>query len=332
MVFIQKDLIMNRKDVRPTLSLCMIVKNEEDFLTQCLESVKDIVDEMIIVDTGSSDRTIEIAKKYTDKVYFHEWEGSFSKARNQSLQYATCDWILQMDADEELEQEDIPLLKSAIKSDKYNAIYVALLNQTGDGWTKHYFQRIFRRGKAYYHGIVHNQLAYEGAVATTEIRVYHYGYNLSQDKMKAKYLRTETLLKKQLQENDNNSFAWLNYMRILRAKKDFQEAAEVGMQAILKCNGPHKDIHWQMIGYDTAYALQRIGELEKAENLCREILKKFPDNMDILFTLGGTLILNKQYADAIPIYHHFLKVHDQEHKNPKHTLLIVDTFDLPLKF
>ena len=72
----------------------MIVKNEESFLEQCLRSIKDYVDEIIIVDTGSMDRTVEIAGRFTDKIYFHAWENSFSKARNQSLAYATGDWIL----------------------------------------------------------------------------------------------------------------------------------------------------------------------------------------------------------------------------------------------
>jgi len=64
---------------KPTISLCMIVKDEEEFLAQCLESVKGVVDEMIIVDTGSKDRTIEIAKSYGAKVYEHPWQGSFSE-------------------------------------------------------------------------------------------------------------------------------------------------------------------------------------------------------------------------------------------------------------
>ena len=74
-----------KSDVNPTLSLCLIVKDEEEFLPRCLDSVKDYVDEIIIVDTGSTDSTVEIAKRYGAKVYHHAWENSFSKARNYSL-------------------------------------------------------------------------------------------------------------------------------------------------------------------------------------------------------------------------------------------------------
>ena len=86
----------------PKLSLCMIVKNEEKFLAGCLESVKNIVDEIIIVDTGSTDKTIEIANSYNAKVYHFEWKNDFSLARNESIKHATGDWILILDADERL--------------------------------------------------------------------------------------------------------------------------------------------------------------------------------------------------------------------------------------
>ena len=93
----------------------MIVKDEEDFLEQCLNSLKDYVDEIIIIDTGSTDKTIEIAKRFTDRVYEHEWPHDFSKARNISISYATCDWILILDADEIIAEHDLKKIKELIK-------------------------------------------------------------------------------------------------------------------------------------------------------------------------------------------------------------------------
>ncbi|MEJ2052223.1 MAG: glycosyltransferase family 2 protein, partial [Calditrichota bacterium] len=78
----------------PTISACMMVKNEEEMLPNCLESIKDVVDELIVVDTGSTDKTIEIAESYGAKIYHHPWENDFSKHRNQSISYATGDWFL----------------------------------------------------------------------------------------------------------------------------------------------------------------------------------------------------------------------------------------------
>ena len=91
-----------KPDKIPTISLCMIVKNEEENLPNALNSVKDVVDEIIIVDTGSTDNTIEIAKSFGAKVYYYEWNDDFASARNEALKHATCEWILSMDADDEM--------------------------------------------------------------------------------------------------------------------------------------------------------------------------------------------------------------------------------------
>ena len=100
-----------------TLSLCMITKNEEKNLSRCLDSIKDIVDEIIIVDTGSTDKTVEIAKSYGAHIYHYDWNNDFSKARNVSLQKATKDWILVLDADEVLPYEEGLKLKNIITFD-----------------------------------------------------------------------------------------------------------------------------------------------------------------------------------------------------------------------
>lgn len=100
-----------------TVSVCMIVKNEEKVLDRCLSSIAPIADEIIIVDTGSTDRTKEIASKYTDKLYDFEWTGSFSDARNFSFSKAGMDYIYSADADEELDEENCKqflLLKEAM--------------------------------------------------------------------------------------------------------------------------------------------------------------------------------------------------------------------------
>ena len=86
----------------PFLSACMIVRDEENNLHRCLTSIKDVVDEIVVVDTGSEDRTVEIAKSFGAKVFHHPWEGDFSKHRNQSISYAKGKWIFIIDADEEL--------------------------------------------------------------------------------------------------------------------------------------------------------------------------------------------------------------------------------------
>src|SRR5471030_3198558 len=98
------------------VSLCMIVKDEEEYLPRCLSSINDIVDEIIIVDTGSTDKTVDIAKKFGAKVYYFKWNNNFSEARNESLKYATKDWILILDADDEFYVEDRKTFKVLLDS------------------------------------------------------------------------------------------------------------------------------------------------------------------------------------------------------------------------
>ena len=98
------------------LSLCMIVKNEERFIDQCLASVRDFVDEIIIVDTGSEDRTMEIAERHGAKIFMHPWIGDFSVARNHSLDHAGSEWILVLDADEKLALRDAVQLRDLIRN------------------------------------------------------------------------------------------------------------------------------------------------------------------------------------------------------------------------
>ncbi|WP_353932331.1 glycosyltransferase [Okeanomitos corallinicola TIOX110] len=101
------------------LSLCMIVKNEEVALPKCLESVKNVVDEIVVLDTGSTDKTPEIAQQFGAKLHYFPWCNDFSKARNEALKYVTGDWILVLDADETLTPEIVPQIREAINIDDY---------------------------------------------------------------------------------------------------------------------------------------------------------------------------------------------------------------------
>ena len=109
------------------ISLCMIVKDEENMLPRCLKSVQDLVDEMIVVDTGSTDCTVEIAQQFGAAVYHHPWRDDFADARNASLQHAQGDWILALDADETLMPDCIPALQSAF--DNPHCLAVTLLRE-----------------------------------------------------------------------------------------------------------------------------------------------------------------------------------------------------------
>lgn len=103
--------------VSKLLSLCMIVKNEENVIERCLDSVKDYVDEIIIIDTGSTDRTVKIVRRYTGHVYDFQWVNDFSAARNASIAHATSPWNLILDADEYMLAGDLKDLRNFLMSE-----------------------------------------------------------------------------------------------------------------------------------------------------------------------------------------------------------------------
>ncbi|GAG22268.1 unnamed protein product, partial [marine sediment metagenome] len=161
-------------------------------MPQCLDSVKDLVDEIIVVDTGSTDRTVEIAKSFGAKVYHHAWENDFSKHRNQSIGYASSDWIFILDADEKVVQWD-PNVATIISNMKIDSVFVKVENiyGKGEGVAWHNSIRLFRNNERIrYKGRVHNELNGCKSSAPSVIIIDHKGYFLDSDKEEEKYLRT----------------------------------------------------------------------------------------------------------------------------------------------
>ncbi|MBB2479802.1 glycosyltransferase family 2 protein [Bacillus sp. APMAM] len=162
-----------------TISLCMIVKNEEEVLARCLDSVKDIVDEINIVDTGSTDRTVEIAKEYTDRVFFFEWIGNFAAARNESFKYATKDYILYLDADDVILEEDQKKLMELKQSldpsvDSVSMYYDAGTDEYGNVTLRYRRNRLVKRDKYYkWRGDCHQYLDVYGKIINSDISVTH---------------------------------------------------------------------------------------------------------------------------------------------------------------
>lgn len=218
----------NEKKCKPgSISLCMIVKDEEYNLPRCLDSIKDVVDEIILVDTGSTDRTIEIAKSYGARVFIHPWEGNFSKARNYSLDYATCEWILIIDADEELQASDATELRETIKSNGYSAVSFVIKNKyknsTQEGYAK--MVRLFKNfNGVHYEGTVHNVLKSNGKCLESPLSIIHHGYDLSEDKMQEKFERTASLLKEQIKKDPENPVPYM-YLGIAYMDRNMHDDA-----------------------------------------------------------------------------------------------------------
>jgi tetratricopeptide (TPR) repeat protein len=198
------------RSARPALSLCMIVKNEKGNLPACLASAGDVADEIIVVDTGSTDGTQDIARSFGAKVVQSDWRGDFSLARNQSLSAASGRWILWLDADDRLLEADKRAIRglAAADPDRAPKAYGLMVkNSRDDGRTGSVFNQIRmfpNRPGLRFRFPVHEQIlpALEEAgipVEYAEIRVLHTGY-ADPEVAKAKQIRNKAILEKQVAE------------------------------------------------------------------------------------------------------------------------------------
>lgn len=162
-----------------TISLCMIVKNEEEVLARCLDSVKDVADEIVIVDTGSSDSTKGIAARYTDKVFDYPWNDDFAAARNESFGHATGDFILWLDADDVLRDDDLEkwrMLKATLDRtvDVVMAPYHVSFDRNDEPTFTYYRERVVRNGCGFsWEGRVHEAITPRGNIRYTDAAVCH---------------------------------------------------------------------------------------------------------------------------------------------------------------
>jgi tetratricopeptide (TPR) repeat protein len=203
------------------LSLCMIVKDEEEMLPACLEAVAPAVDEIVVVDTGSTDRTVEIAESFGAKVLHHEWNGSFADARNVSVEAASGDWWMFLDADEVLVAEDRERLRALTGRTWRDAFYLVETNHTGDledgTAVTHNAMRVFRNRPEYrFKGRVHEQVAHRlpgdlpERFEPTGVRVEHFGYLGAVRDAKEKSRRNVELLERQAADGVDSPFLAFN--------------------------------------------------------------------------------------------------------------------------
>lgn len=201
-----------------TLSLCMITRNEGHRLTRCLSSVKNYVDEIVLVDTGSSDQTVALARQWGAQVSHYSWDDDFSKARNQSLELATGDWILFMDGDEELLPGSGEILHKIIKQNEYEAFFVQVINTTEtNGCLTLPSIRLFRNRNCYrFQGRIHEQIipsiiehSKQTSIGQSEVEILHHGYNANEANIVAKTRRNLKILESYPDEH-KDSFYYYN--------------------------------------------------------------------------------------------------------------------------
>jgi tetratricopeptide (TPR) repeat protein len=204
----------------PTVALCVIAKNEEEFIGQCLDSAREFVDEIVVVDTGSTDATREIAREHGARVEEFAWCDDFAAARNAALDAATADWILMLDADEELDPESGPHLRKHATHLPDGMIGYAVMienrrrNGTNEDWVRHSMSRMFpRRPELRFVGAIHEDLinlpdpTHSTCLLLPAVRIFHYGYDPEVYAARAKDVRNMRLLEVELARNPENARA-----------------------------------------------------------------------------------------------------------------------------
>lgn len=160
-----------------TLSVCLIVKDEEQVLSRCLDCVKSFADEIIITDTGSQDATVSIAEKYTDKVYFFKWVEDFAAARNFCFEKATCDFVMWLDADDVITDENAKKIAEIKTRDDFDVAmlkYAAGFGEDGKPSFVYYRERIFRRTlNLQWQGAVHEVIEPQGKIIHSDAVIFH---------------------------------------------------------------------------------------------------------------------------------------------------------------
>jgi len=215
---------MRKSDKAATLAVCMIVKNEEGFLPDCLASIRDIADQIILLDTGSTDNTKAIGQKYHAEIHDFNWVDDFAAARNESIKYANRDWIFWLDADERLTIESKPIIRDILASDDrtvYYNIRIQNLNQAGVPVNLSSAHRLFPNHKRIlFEGAIHEQISASAKArglmeVQSEITLNHLGYGLAEPEARIKEQRNRKLLEKMLKRTPQNAYIHFTYAQHL---------------------------------------------------------------------------------------------------------------------
>lgn len=287
------------------ISVCIIAKNEEKNIERCLSSLAPYGFEIVLVDTGSTDRTKELASKYTDRIFDFTWIDDFSAARNFSLEMASNNWIFMMDCDEWIESIDLEEMDYFRKHLSHAAGSVTRRNITNssgvEGIHIDYTERLFSRKRYYYTGIIHEQLTpkFDKEIDTYLLNttIGHSGYCMTPERRLSKSLQYEQLLLKQLEQEPDNPYVYFQLGRVYQMLADHQKACcyfEKGLSYDL--NPELAYVNSMVVEY--GYELLITGQKEKALHF-QNIYDAFCSSADFVYVMGLIYLENKLYEEAL---------------------------------
>jgi len=293
------------------VTLCMIVKNEEKDLPQCLHSARDKVDEMVVVDTGSSDHTVEIARAFKARIFHFKWCDDFAKARNHSLKYAKGKWIVYLDGDEFLEPLDKDIFREAARNKTKLAYALTIKNLLDNGKDASHLQvRMFRnRADMRFKNRVYNQLCIPGGlqgphVGRLDAVIIHKGYQKGYIQKREKAQRVRRLFPKQLARHGGDLYSWYKYAVLLNEhdegplKKKANEKAYRILEGLSEKRVKELPYSGEVVGNYAADLLSE-GEVEKAHQICRSQQQRIRETPNFCYTLGQIATRLGRFREAL---------------------------------
>ncbi len=284
-----------------TISLCMIVKNEESVLSRCLNSVKGLFDEIIIVDTGSTDNTVFEAKKFTKKVYNFKWINDFSAARNYSFSLAKSDFVMWLDADDIVtptELEKLKELKQTLTKDISAVMlkYVVGFDEQNNPNFSYYRERILNRKQNFkWEGPVHEAININGNIIYPNIEIEH--RKLKPNEAARNLIIYESMIKQKLPFNPRQIFY---YARELYFNGKIGKAITM-FNKFLKTFGGYKENYIEAcLNLSKCYVIKK--EFNKAKQCLFNSFNYDTPRSEILCQLGDVYFLEKNYKKAIYYY------------------------------
>lgn len=264
----------------PTVALAMIVKDEEEHLPGCLASVAGVVGQTVVVDTGSKDATVQIARDHGAEVHHYAWAEDFAAARNASLRHVTADWILWLDADEELLPESHAPLRALLLDPEAAGAHLCIHNLMGDRTVSFLTTRLWRHhATVLFRQPIHEQILWSIApyarrfgrriVEATDIVIRHYGYQPTVAAKRNKEERNMALLEKLVRDEPQNAYALFHYASALREMgRDADALDAFARWEPMAIAEDASQSHWLRVGFaNYAAALNAAGRYDDASRL-----------------------------------------------------------------
>lgn len=289
------------------LSLCMIMRDEEEHLERCLASVRGVVDEIVIVDTGSVDRSVQIAESFGARVLHEEWRGDFAAPRNTSIDAATGDWILVLDADEEL--VDGARLRDLLHDEAIEGYCLREVNFIGEergieSVVNSAF-RLFRNRPAYrYSGALHEQIMGtvdpEGGACTrfVGIEIHHYGYLEPTSRAKEKTDRNMAIVMEEVARKPTDSFTLFNAGVEFQRIGEFETALGYFRRSFEHLSSL-KAYYASLLLRNIVASLNSLERWDEALDVLADALQAYPDFTDLHYLQGQVHASRREYRAAV---------------------------------